>query len=189
MRHSTIIAVIVGVLTCTAVQAGDVYKYTDERGNTIYTDRPMPGAVRVSAGVHVRPKSASVSTPRSSRPPTSSSPPAISASRRARPIRAPPRRSPRISRPRVPSAASRRATTTPRRSIRAACTPRTRMAIAATCPIRRSPPSASKRRRPSNPSAARKADLLPEYSRTPALPAEKGRRFPLWRAPDNGFHL
>jgi|SRR5690349_18194790 hypothetical protein len=51
MRHSTIIAVIVGVLTCTAVQAGDVYKYTDERGNTMYTDRPMPGAVRVSAGV------------------------------------------------------------------------------------------------------------------------------------------
>ena len=51
MRHSTIIAVIVGVLTCTAVQAGDVYKYTDERGNTMYTDRPMPGAVRVSTGV------------------------------------------------------------------------------------------------------------------------------------------
>jgi len=43
MRHSTILAVIVGVLTCTAVQAGDVYKYTDERGNTMYTDRPMPG--------------------------------------------------------------------------------------------------------------------------------------------------
>ena len=51
MRHSTILAVIVGVLTCTAVQAGDVYKYTDERGNTMYTDRPMPGAVRVSTGV------------------------------------------------------------------------------------------------------------------------------------------
>ena len=50
MRHSTIIAVIVGVLTCTAVQAGDVYKYTDERGNTMYTDRPMPGAVRISSG-------------------------------------------------------------------------------------------------------------------------------------------
>jgi hypothetical protein len=49
MRHSTIIAVIVGVLTCTAVQAGDVYKYTDERGNTMYTDRPMPGAVRISS--------------------------------------------------------------------------------------------------------------------------------------------
>jgi hypothetical protein len=51
MRHSTILAVIVGALTCTAVQAGDVYKYTDERGNTMYTDRPMPGAVRVSTGV------------------------------------------------------------------------------------------------------------------------------------------
>lgn len=50
MRHSTILAVIAGVLTCTAVQAGDVYKYTDERGNTMYTDRPMPGAVRVSTG-------------------------------------------------------------------------------------------------------------------------------------------
>ena len=50
MRHSTILAVIVGVLTCTAVQAGDVYKYTDERGNTMYTDRPMPGAVLVSSG-------------------------------------------------------------------------------------------------------------------------------------------
>jgi len=51
MRHSTILAVIVGVLTCTAVQAGDVYKYTDANGNTMYTDRPMPGAIRVSAGV------------------------------------------------------------------------------------------------------------------------------------------
>jgi hypothetical protein len=54
MRHSTILAVIAGVLTCTAVQAGDVYKYTDERGNTMYTDRPMPGAVRVSTAT-VRP--------------------------------------------------------------------------------------------------------------------------------------
>lgn len=54
MRHTTILAVIAGVLTCTAVQAGDVYKYTDERGNTMYTDRPMPGAVLVSAGA-VRP--------------------------------------------------------------------------------------------------------------------------------------
>jgi hypothetical protein len=51
MRHSTIIAAIAGVLVCTAVQAGDVYKYTDERGNTMYTDRPMPGAVRVSSAV------------------------------------------------------------------------------------------------------------------------------------------
>jgi hypothetical protein len=56
MRHSTIIAVIVGVLACTAVQAGDVYKYTDERGNTMYTDRPMPGAVRVAAGAQRPPE-------------------------------------------------------------------------------------------------------------------------------------
>jgi uncharacterized protein DUF4124 len=51
MRHSKPLAVIAGLLTCTllceVVQAGDVYKYTDERGNTLYTDRPMPGAVRV----------------------------------------------------------------------------------------------------------------------------------------------
>src|SRR5690349_25068684 len=51
MRHSTIIAAIAGVLVCTAVQAGDVYKCTDERGNTMYTDRPMPGAIRVSSAV------------------------------------------------------------------------------------------------------------------------------------------
>jgi hypothetical protein len=56
MRHSTIIAAIVGILACTAVQAGDVYKYTDERGNTMYTDRPMPGAVRISAGTQRPPE-------------------------------------------------------------------------------------------------------------------------------------
>src|SRR4051812_14129320 len=58
MRHSTSLAVIAGVLGCAVLwnvaQAGDVYKYVDERGNTLYTDRPMPGAVRVSSGV-VRP--------------------------------------------------------------------------------------------------------------------------------------
>src|SRR5262245_36377450 len=55
MRHSTIIAVIAGSLLCAAVaQAGDVYKYTDERGNVQYTDRPMPGAIKVSSAV-VRP--------------------------------------------------------------------------------------------------------------------------------------
>jgi hypothetical protein len=37
-----------GVLTCVCAQAGDVYKYTDERGNTLYTDKPMPGAERVT---------------------------------------------------------------------------------------------------------------------------------------------
>ena len=52
MRHSTILAAIAGVLTCAVLtaQAGDVYKYTDERGNTMYTDRPMPGAIKVSSG-------------------------------------------------------------------------------------------------------------------------------------------
>jgi hypothetical protein len=48
MRHTTILAVITGVLTCVTAQAGDVYKYVDERGNTLYTDKPMPGAERVT---------------------------------------------------------------------------------------------------------------------------------------------
>ena len=52
MRHSSILAVIAGVvscgLVCGAALAGDVYKYVDERGNTLYTDRPMPGAVKVA---------------------------------------------------------------------------------------------------------------------------------------------
>lgn len=50
MRHSTLVAVFAGVLICGIAQAGDVYKYVDERGNTLYTDRPMPGAVKVSSG-------------------------------------------------------------------------------------------------------------------------------------------
>src|SRR6478735_4563131 len=54
----TILAAIASVLTCVvlsnATQAGDVYKYVDEKGNTLYTDRPMPGAVRISTG-SVRP--------------------------------------------------------------------------------------------------------------------------------------
>ena len=55
MRQSTILAAIAGVLICAVTaQAGDVYKYTDERGNTMYTDRPMPGAVKVSSSA-VRP--------------------------------------------------------------------------------------------------------------------------------------
>ena len=53
MRHSSIVAVIAGViscgLVCQASLAGDVYKYVDERGNTLYTDRPMPGAVKVAS--------------------------------------------------------------------------------------------------------------------------------------------
>ncbi len=56
MRQSSILAAIAGVLTCAVLtaHAGDVYKYTDERGNTMYTDRPMPGAVKVSSSA-VRP--------------------------------------------------------------------------------------------------------------------------------------
>jgi len=50
MRHSKILAVIVGVLAWGIAQAGDVYKYTDERGNTMYTDKPMPGAIKVASG-------------------------------------------------------------------------------------------------------------------------------------------
>lgn len=55
MRHSTIVAVIAGVIASGvlsgAAMAGEVYKYVDERGNTLYTDRPMPGAVKVSSSV------------------------------------------------------------------------------------------------------------------------------------------
>lgn len=54
MRYTNPLAVVAsivaGVLACAAAQAGDVYKYTDERGNTLYTDKPMPGAVLVSTG-------------------------------------------------------------------------------------------------------------------------------------------
>jgi len=55
MRHLKFIAVITGVLTCAAAlcevaQAGDVYKYVDERGQTLYTDKPIPGAVKVASG-------------------------------------------------------------------------------------------------------------------------------------------
>jgi hypothetical protein len=58
MRHTRTLAAIAGVITCALLcevaLAGDVYKYVDERGNTLYTDKPMPGAVRVSTGA-VRP--------------------------------------------------------------------------------------------------------------------------------------
>ena len=61
MRHSNIIAGIIGAITCALLcglaQAGDVYKYVDERGNTMYTDRPMPGAIKVASGT-VRPPEA-----------------------------------------------------------------------------------------------------------------------------------
>jgi len=58
MRHSTILAVIAGVLTCASALAGNVYKYVDERGNTLYTDKPIPGAVLVSTGVSRPPEAA-----------------------------------------------------------------------------------------------------------------------------------
>ncbi len=55
MRHSKITAVFAGVLTLALshgdlAQAGDVYKYVDERGQTLYTDKPIPGAVKVASG-------------------------------------------------------------------------------------------------------------------------------------------
>ena len=55
MTQTKILAVIAGVLCCAVVgidraQAGDVYKFVDERGNTMYTDKPIPGAVLVSTG-------------------------------------------------------------------------------------------------------------------------------------------
>jgi hypothetical protein len=48
MRHSNFLIVIAGLLISAAAQAGDVYKSVDERGNTLYTDKPIPGAVRVA---------------------------------------------------------------------------------------------------------------------------------------------
>jgi hypothetical protein len=55
MRHIKIVVVITGVLACGLFRgglahAGDVYKYVDERGTTLYTDKPLPGAVLVSTG-------------------------------------------------------------------------------------------------------------------------------------------
>ena len=84
MRHSKIIAVIAGVLTCGVAQAGDVYKYVDERGQTLYTDKPIPGAVKVASTTPRPTDAARVPTPRSRPPRISSSPRATSASRRRR---------------------------------------------------------------------------------------------------------
>jgi hypothetical protein len=58
MRHPTVLVLVAAVLSCAAAQAGDVYKYTDERGQTMYTDRPIPGAVRVSTGTQRPPEAA-----------------------------------------------------------------------------------------------------------------------------------
>ena len=59
MRHIKALAVFAGVLTCATIhmaQAGDVYKYVDERGTTLYTDKPIPGAVLVSTGAQRPPE-------------------------------------------------------------------------------------------------------------------------------------
>jgi len=56
MRQIKVLAMFAGLLACAAAHAGDVYKYVDERGNTMYTDKPIPGAVRVSAGVQRPPE-------------------------------------------------------------------------------------------------------------------------------------
>ena len=53
MRHTKALVVIAGVLASAIggmASAGDVYKYVDERGVTLYTDKPIPGAVLVSTG-------------------------------------------------------------------------------------------------------------------------------------------
>jgi hypothetical protein len=50
MRNSTLL-VLASILACAAAQAGDVYKYVDPQGRTHYTDKPIPGAVRVSTGI------------------------------------------------------------------------------------------------------------------------------------------
>jgi hypothetical protein len=50
MSQIKILAVMAAALCCAAAQAGDVYKYVDDRGNTMYTDKPIPGAVLVSSG-------------------------------------------------------------------------------------------------------------------------------------------
>jgi hypothetical protein len=54
MRHTKALVVIAGALASAVLggmaQAGDVYKYVDEHGTTLYTDKPIPGAVLVSTG-------------------------------------------------------------------------------------------------------------------------------------------
>jgi hypothetical protein len=61
MRHPTILVFVAAALTCALAQAGDVYKYVDERGVTMYTDKPIPGAVRVSTGAQRPPEVAAQS--------------------------------------------------------------------------------------------------------------------------------
>jgi hypothetical protein len=54
--RSTIIAVLAGVLASAAAHAGDIYKYVDDSGKTLYTDKPIPGAVLVSTGTQRPPE-------------------------------------------------------------------------------------------------------------------------------------
>ena len=61
MRHTKALAVIAGVLVSATLvggtaHAGDIYKYVDERGTTLYTDKPIPGAVLVSTGTQRPPE-------------------------------------------------------------------------------------------------------------------------------------
>jgi hypothetical protein len=60
MRHTKALVVIAGALASAVLgglaQAGDVYKYVDERGTTLYTDKPIPGAVLVSTGTQRPPE-------------------------------------------------------------------------------------------------------------------------------------
>ena len=61
MRHTKALAVIAGVIASAIfvggmAHAGDVYKYVDERGTTLYTDKPIPGAVLVSTGTQRPPE-------------------------------------------------------------------------------------------------------------------------------------
>jgi len=59
MSQLRILAITAGVLACALSHfalAGDVYKYVDERGTTLYTDKPIPGAVLVSTGTQRPPE-------------------------------------------------------------------------------------------------------------------------------------
>jgi Domain of unknown function (DUF4124) len=63
MRQIKTLAVIAGLLgvalgSTNLANAGDVYKYVDDRGNTLYTDKPMPGAVLVTSGAQRPPEAA-----------------------------------------------------------------------------------------------------------------------------------
>jgi len=61
MRQFKALSVVVSVLAGASflggmAHAGDVYKYVDERGTTLYTDKPIPGAVLVSTGAQRPPE-------------------------------------------------------------------------------------------------------------------------------------